>query len=104
MSNPRLPYWFYQEYLDEARRFRVNRIEAATEQEARRSHRQSCEFHWVGPHVEPSVSSLFTQGEYGQRSLVPGCRPGDQYRTTYVPVTMPDHVREKVAEFTMGAR
>jgi len=102
MSRP--PFWFYQEYLDEARRFRVNRIEADTEQEARRQHRQACEFLWVGPHVEPSVSSLFTTGEYGQRSLVPGCRPGERYRTEYVPVAMPDYIRERIGTFSLGVR
>jgi len=103
MGTPRPPYWFFHEYLDEARRFRVTRIEADTEQEARRLHRQACDFHWVGPHTEPSVSSLFMAGEHGQRPLVPGCRPGERYRTSYVPAPMPDYLREQLPAFKVGS-
>jgi hypothetical protein len=86
-------YWFYHEYLDEARRFRINRIEAADEPSARRMHKQACEFRWVTKHVEPSVSSLFVKTEAGQRALAPGHRPGDHYHTQIAETPMPDYIR-----------
>lgn len=89
-------YWFYHEYLDEARRFRIHRINCETEQEARKLHRQACEFRWVTEHVEPSVSSLFVKTEGGQRALIPGHRPGERYRTEFRPVPAPDYIREKM--------
>jgi hypothetical protein len=86
-------YWFYHEYLDEARRFRINRIECDNEQQARKQHRLACNFQWVTQHVEPSVSSLFVKTEAGQRALVPGHRPGDPYHTEVAPTPMPDYIR-----------
>jgi hypothetical protein len=85
-------YWFYHEYLDEARRFRVHRIDAETEQEARKLHRQACSFHWVSKHVEPSVSALFSRNGPTHRTLISGHRPGEPYRTDYKPVAMPDYI------------
>jgi len=35
-------YWFYHEYLDEARRFRIHRVDTDTEREARKLHRRLC--------------------------------------------------------------
>ena len=85
-------FWFYHEYLDEARRFRIHRIDSDTEQEARRLHRQACEFRWVTHHAEPTVSSLFTRAEYGPRTVVSGHRPGQPYTTTPNPVPPPADV------------
>jgi len=95
-----MAYWFYHEYLDEERRFRIHRIDCETEQEARKLHRQACEFRWVSQHIEPSVSSLHTRGEYGPRTIVAGHRPGQPYSTTPNPVPMPDDVRKSLAAFT----
>ncbi|HEY7823590.1 MAG TPA: hypothetical protein VIG24_12170 [Acidimicrobiia bacterium] len=95
-------YWFYHEYLDEARRMRIHRIECETEQEGRKLHRQACEFRWVTQHVEPSVSSLFTRGEYGPRTLAPGHRRGEQYHTEVRPIEMPDYIRQVLRGFRMG--
>lgn len=92
-------FWFFHEYLDESRRMRIHRIEATTEQEARKLHRQACEFRWVTQHVEPSVSSLFTRGDYGPRTLAPSHRPGQPYTTQSNPVTMPDDVRALLARY-----
>jgi hypothetical protein len=52
-------FWFYHEYLDEARRFRIHRVEATSEQEARKLHRHAAAFQWVTDHVQPTVSPLF---------------------------------------------
>lgn len=95
-------YWFYHEYLDEARRFRIHRVDCETEQEARKLHRQACEFRWVTHHQEPSVSSLFVKKEGGQRALVQGHRPGDRYHTDFRPVPMPDYLREQLSDFRIG--
>ena len=94
-----MAYWFYHEYLDEARRFRIHRVDADTEQEARRLHRQACEFRWVTSHVEPSVSSLITRGEYGPRTLVSGHRPGQPYTTTPNPVPPPADVLQAIRRY-----
>ena len=93
-----MTYWFFHEYLDEARRFRVHRIEAATEADARKMHRQACEFRWVTQHVEPSVSSLFTRGEAGQRTLVRSHRPGDTYSTEWRYVSPPEGLLESIRD------
>jgi len=93
---PNAPYWFFHEYLDESRRFRINRIDCQTEQEARKLHRQACEFRWVTEHVDPSVSSLFARSDTGQRTLVQGHRPGQPYHTDFRPVPMPDYIREQL--------
>ena len=97
-----MSYWFYHEYLDEERRMRIHRVEAETEKEARRLHRQACEFRWVTQHVEPSVSSLMTVGEYGPRSLVAGHRPGQHYSTVPHPVPMPDDIRDLLRTVRFG--
>lgn len=89
-----MTYWFYHEYRDEASRHRIHRIEAATEHEARKLHRQACDFQWVTQHADPSVSSLFTRGEYGPRTLAPGHRPGQPYHTEVVPIPMPTYIRD----------
>jgi hypothetical protein len=95
-------YWFYHEYLDEERRFRIHRVNCETEVEARRLHRQACAFAWVTHHVEPSVSSLFTKADAGQRTLVQGHRPGDRYHTDFRPVPMPDYLRELLKTVRSG--
>jgi hypothetical protein len=92
-------YWFYHEYLDEARRFRIHRVDTDTEREARKLHRQACEFRWVTHHIEPTVSSLFVKTEAGQRSLVPGHRPGDRYHTQIAETPMPDYIRQALTDY-----
>ncbi len=91
MSHP--PYYFFHEYLDEARRFRVNKLTADTETQARKMHRQASEFRWVNQHVEPTISPLFGKGEYGYRPIAPGQRPNVPYSTETIPADMPDDVR-----------
>ena len=95
-------FWFYHEYLDEERRFRVHRIEADTEVEARKMHRLACEFRWVTQHVEPSVSSLFTKTPMGQRAIVRSHRPGDTYSTEWRPGPPPDDVRARMRALRFG--
>ena len=95
-------FWFYHEYLDEERRFRVHRVDCETEQEGRKLHRQACEFRWVTHHIEPTVSSLFVKTEGGQRALVQGHRPGQPYHTDFRPIPMPDYLREQLTGFRMG--
>ena len=95
-------FWFYHEYLDEARRFRIHRIECDTEKEARKLHRQACEFNWVTQHVEPSVSSLFTRTDTGQRTLVSGVRPGQRYTTEFKPVPPPEDVLAALKNVRFG--
>ena len=90
-------YWFYHEYLDETRRFRINRIEIDNERDARRQHKQACDFQWVTRHAEPSVSSLFVKTDEGQRALIPGHRPGDPYHTQIAPSPMPAYIRQLLA-------
>jgi hypothetical protein len=91
MSHP--PYYFFHEYLDEARRFRANKHTAETETEARRMHRQASEFRWVTQHTEPTVSPLYGRNEHGYRPIAPGQRPGHPYTTETHPTPMPDDVR-----------
>jgi hypothetical protein len=93
-------FWFYHEYLDEAARFRIHRITADTETDARRMHRQACEFRWVTGHVTPTVSSLFTRGDYGPRTLAPSHRPGQPYHTEIHPTLMPDTIRQQLTNLT----
>jgi hypothetical protein len=95
-------FWFYHEYLDEAARFRIHRMTADTETDARRLHRQACEFRWVTSHIRPSVSSLFTMGDYGPRTLTPSHTPGLPYRTNVNPIPMPDDIRQQAAAFKIG--
>jgi len=95
-------YWFYHEYLDEARRFRVNRIDAETETEARKMHRHASEFHWVTQHVEPSVSPLFSRNGPTHRILVPGQRPGQTYSATFNAVPCPPEILARVRNLRMG--
>jgi len=90
-------YWFYHEYLDEARRMRIHRVETATESEARKLHRHACAFQWVTHHVEPSVSALFAKQSEGPRTLVPGHRPGDPYHTQIAPSPAPAYIRQQLA-------
>jgi hypothetical protein len=94
-------FWFYHQYQDEARRFRVFRIEIASEAEARNRHRQACDFHWVTDHVKPAVSPLFTRGEHGVRTLIPGHRQGETYSTEYRPIACPPEVSARVAGLRM---
>ena len=96
------PYWFFHEYLDEARRLRTFKHTAETEQEARRLHRQACEFRWVTQHLEPSVSPLFRRGEGKDVPITAGFRQGDRYTTESKPIPMPDYIREKLRGFRMG--
>jgi hypothetical protein len=95
-------YWFFHEYLDEERRFRIFRVEADTENEARKLHRHACEFRWVTAHIEPSVSSLMTKGDVGVRTLAPGHRPGQPYSAEYRTVPCPKDVRDKIVGLKMG--
>jgi hypothetical protein len=90
-------YWFYHEYLDEARRFRINRVETSTEQQARNMHRQACDFRWVTHHIEPSVSALFHKTPEGPRTLAPGHRPGDAPHTRVAPTAPPAYIRQQLA-------
>jgi len=101
MSHP--PYWFFHEYLDELRRFRVFKNVAETENEARKMHRQACRYLWVTQHVEPSVSPLFTRGDGKDRTIIPGHRRGDIYTTESHPIPMPDYIRTLITDFTRGA-
>jgi hypothetical protein len=89
-------FWFYHEYLDESRRIRIHRITADTEREARNLHRQACAFAWVTAHIDPSVSALYTRGDYGPRPLAPSHRPGTPYHTDTTPTPMPDHIRQQL--------
>jgi hypothetical protein len=100
MSHP--PYWFFHEYLDEQRRFRVFKNTADTEQEARRMHRQAANYHWVTAHIEPSISPLFTRAEGKDRTLIPGNRRGDTYTTQSNPIPMPDHIRELLNNYKVA--
>jgi len=97
MSHP--PFYFFHEYLDEERRFRVNKHTSETEQEARRMHRQAAEFRWVTQHAEPTVSPLFGKGEYGYRAIAPSQRPGHTYTLETVATNMPDDVRALLNRF-----
>ena len=97
MSHP--PFYFFHEYVDEARRFRANKHTAETETEARRMHRQAAEFRWVTQHVEPTISPLFGKGEHGYRAIVPGQRPGIPYTTEVIASNMPDDVRQLLTRF-----
>jgi len=102
-DKPRHPeFWFYHEYLDEERRMRVHKHTSETEQEARRMHRQACEFHWVTSHVDPSVSALFRLSEKRDLAIAPGRRPGQPYGGTETPIVMPDYIREKLKGFRLG--
>ena len=92
-----MSYWFFHEYLDEARRFRIHRIEADTEQQARKMHRQACDFAWVTQHIEPSVSGLFAKTDTGPRTLLPGHRQGDTYRTSVDATEPPAYIRQQLA-------
>jgi hypothetical protein len=99
---PHAPYWFYHEYLDEERRMRVHKHTAETEQEARRMHRQACEFRWVTQHIEPSVSALRRRGDGKDVVIAPACRKGERYTTESKPIPMPDYIRDQVTRFRMG--
>jgi hypothetical protein len=94
-----MTYWFHHEYLDEARRFRIHRIEADNETQARKMHRQACQFSWVTEHAEPSVSSLFMRTEGGHRAIAPSHRPGDHYHTDIAPIPMPEYIRQSLAGY-----
>ena len=96
------PYWFHHEYLDESRRLRVHKFTAETEQEARRMHRNACEFRWVTQHVEPSVSPLFRRGDGRDVAIMGGRKPGQVYGGEENPIPMPDYIREKLRGFRMG--
>ena len=95
-------FWFYHEYLDEARRFRIHRIQAETEQEARKLHRHACAFQWVTHHVEPSVSALMRKDDTGPKVIAPHHRPGDTYHTDYRWTPMPDHIRTAIRTLGVG--
>lgn len=99
MTDEHPPYWFFHEYRDEAARHRVHKVTAESEREARRLHRQACEFLWVTQHVDPSVSSLFRQGDRRSVAIQPGRRPGEKYGGEEKPVPMPDHVHDQLARY-----
>jgi hypothetical protein len=90
-------FWFYHEYLDEARRFRIHRVEATSEQEARKLHRHAAAFQWVTDHVQPTVSPLFHRTTDGNRTLARGHRPGDTYQTFVAPTAAPAYIRQQLA-------
>jgi len=100
MTHP--PYWFFHEYLDEQNRFRVFKNTAETEKEARKMHRQACEYRWVTQHLKTSVSPLFTRGDGKDWTIVPGHREGDVYTTESNPVPMPDYIRQQLKTFRIG--
>lgn len=93
------PYWFFHEYLDEARRMRVHKFTADTETEARRMHKRACEFLWVTQHVEPSVSALYTRGDR-DHPIAPARRPGQTADSG--PIPMPDYIRRQLRTVRMG--
>jgi hypothetical protein len=93
------PYWFFHEYLDEARRMRVHKFTADTETEARRMHKRACEFLWVTQHVEPSVSALYTRGDR-DHPISPARRPGQTADSG--PIPMPDYIRRQLRTLRMG--
>lgn len=93
MDNKPPPFWFYHEYLDEHRRMRVNLVGAETEADARRLHRSASDFHWAKQHVEPTVSSLFAKGEYGQVTIALQQRPGVPYAQHSTPAPCPPEVK-----------
>jgi hypothetical protein len=95
-------FWFYHEYLDEIGRFCISRVEARTEQDARKMHSQACHFDWVTNHREPSVSALMGRGEAGVRTLAPAHRPNDRYHTEYSWVPMPDYIRDLMRNVRAG--
>jgi hypothetical protein len=95
-------YWFYHEYLDEERRFRVHRIEAETETEARKMHRHASEFLWVTQHIDPSVSPLFSRNGPTHRLLVPGQRPNQSYIPAFNPAPCPPEILDQVRNLRMG--
>jgi hypothetical protein len=102
-EKPRHPeYWFYHEYLDEERRMRVHKHTSDTENDARRLHRQACEFRWVTHHVEPTVSALYRLGDKRDLAIAPGRRPGQPYGGQEKPIVMPDYIREKLKGFGLG--
>jgi hypothetical protein len=98
MSHP--PYYFFHEYLDEARRFRVHKHTADTEQQARTNHRQAANFQWVTNHTEPTISSLFGKVEGTYKAITPSQRLGTPYRTHTEATPMPDDVRQLIARYT----
>ncbi len=98
MTHP--AYWFYHEYLDEARRFRVHKHTADTENEARKMHRQAAQFAWVTAHIEPTISPLFTLGDGRDRAIIPGQRQGLPYVTHPQPVPCPPDVWDKLKGYT----
>lgn len=102
MSERHPPYWFFHEYLDEARRHRVYKVTAESEPDARRLHRQACEFRWVTQHVDPSVSSLFRAGDGRSVAIQPGRRPGEKYGGEEKPVGMPDYIRKRLSNLNFG--
>ena len=89
-------YWFYHEFLDESRRFRIHRVESDSEQEARKMHRHACAFQWVTHHIEPSVSPLMEKADAGPRTIAPGHRPGTPYHTDFRWSPMPDYIRQLI--------
>jgi hypothetical protein len=99
---PHPPYWFFHEYLDEQRRMRIHKVTAETEQEARRMHRNACEFHWVTHHIDPSVSALYRRGEGRNMPIMQGGRPGSHYGAESKPITMPNYIKNRLSNFKMG--
>lgn len=99
---PHPPYWFHHEYLDEERRLRVHKHTAETESEARRMHRNACEFRWVTAHIEPSVSPLFRRGDSRDVAIMGGRKPGQVYGGEEKPIPMPDYIRHQLRGFRMG--
>jgi hypothetical protein len=95
-------YWFFHEYLDEARRMRVHKFTAETEADARRMHRSAADFRWATSHVEPSLSALFRLGDNRTVTIGPSCKPGQQYGSSDNPIPMPDYIRDRLRRFGMG--
>jgi hypothetical protein len=98
MSHP--PYYFFHEYLDEARRFRVHKHTADTEQQARTNHRQAAHFQWVTNHQHPTISPLFARTPDGWKTITPSQRPGTSYTTESHAIPMPDNIRTLLTQYS----
>jgi hypothetical protein len=97
MSHP--PFYFFHEYLDEAGRMRVFKNTAETETEARKNNRRAADFAWVTQHQKPTVSPLFARDTDRDKPIAPAQRPGTPYHTHSQPTTMPEDVRQLLANY-----
>lgn len=71
-------FWFFQEWLDEDRRFWAEVRGYQFAHDARREHRLAAAFRWVTKGmVEPSISALYARDAAGVVEIQEPCRPGD---------------------------